>query len=307
MITNQPNLFLIGGMRCGSTALHLLLNQHDQINMSTIKEPYFYVAELHRHRLSANFSKEQEQNLNNYVNKGKFRTRDKYNTLFDYTKNYKYYGEASHYIYHPDTANCIKKESPNSKIIISVRNPIDRLYSEYLYHCRINKIKSLDYSQYVNVNIDLFINNKRSKLYKGFYNDSILHWIKIFGKDNVKVVVYEEFKDNQQKVLSEIYEWLNLPYSKINNLTPQKTGKIRFEKLFYFINSSTFIKSSLKIIFSKNNRIKIRSFFYDILIRKKKKSDISISDKIKLLDIYRDDIFALEKLLKKDMSFWLEM
>ena len=43
------------------------------------------------------------------------------------------------------------------------------------------------------------------------------------------------------------------------------------------------------------------------LFEKRKNQDISISDKKKLLDIYRDDIFALEKLLKKDMSFWLEM
>ena len=32
-----PNLFLIGGMRCGSTSLHLLFDQHDQINMSSVK------------------------------------------------------------------------------------------------------------------------------------------------------------------------------------------------------------------------------------------------------------------------------
>lgn len=302
-----PNLFLIGGMRCGSTSLHLLFDQHDQINMSSVKEPRFYLAELKKQKLLENYTEDLKADLNNFISSGDYRTRSKHNTLFDKARYYKYRGESSHYVYSPEVADIIKKESPNSKIIISVRNSIDRLYSEYLYRCRINKIKSLDFSQYVKVNTDLFINNKRSRLYKGFYNDSILHWIKIFGKDNVKVVVYEEFKDNQQKVLNEIYDWLNLPFSKINNWTPQKTGKIRFEKLFYFINSSTFIKSSLKIIFSKNNRIKIRSFFYDILIRKKKKSDISISDKKKLLDIYRDDIFALEKLLKKDMSFWLEM
>jgi hypothetical protein len=59
-----PNLFLIGGMRCGSTALHLLLDQHDDINMSLVKEPCFFNAELKRQKLSNNYSKELEEDLN---------------------------------------------------------------------------------------------------------------------------------------------------------------------------------------------------------------------------------------------------
>ena len=47
----KPNLFLIGGMRCGSTALHLLLDQNDQINMSSIKEPKFYLDEFKKQKL----------------------------------------------------------------------------------------------------------------------------------------------------------------------------------------------------------------------------------------------------------------
>jgi hypothetical protein len=302
-----PNLFLIGGMRCGSTALHLLLEQHDEINMSSRKEPYYFNAELKRQKLYNKYCKELEEDLNSYVKKGKYRTTDKYISLFDNSRNYKYRGESSHYIYSPDTATIIKKKSPQSKIIISVRNPIDRMYSEYLYHSRIEGQSKLDFGSYVNDNLKLFKLGMPTRLTKGLYNDSIFHWIKIFGEDNVKIIIYEEFEKDQQKVLSEIYNWLNLLPSKINNLTPQKTGKIRFVKLFYFINSSTFIKSSLKIVLSKKNRIKFRSFFYSILIRKKKKSDISISVKKQLLDLYRDDIFALGKLLKKDMSFWLEI
>ena len=43
------------------------------------------------------------------------------------------------------------------------------------------------------------------------------------------------------------------------------------------------------------------------LFEKRKNQTFQFQIRKKLLDIYRDDIFALEKLLKKDMSFWLEM
>lgn len=300
-----PNLFLIGGMRCGSTALHLLLDQHDDINMSSKKEPYYFNAELKRQELSNNYNRALEEDLNNYVKKGKYRTADKYFSLFDNSRNYKYRGESSHYMYSPDTATIIKKVSPQSKIIISVRNPIDRMYSEYLYHSRIEGQSALDFGSYVNDSLQLFKSGIPTRLTKGLYHDSILHWIKIFGEDNVKIIVYEEFKNDQQKVVSEIYNWLNLIPSKINNLTPQKTGKIRFKKLFFFINSSVFIKSFLKLIFSKSSRVKIRSFFYFLFLQKKKKSDISNLTKKLLVDFYEEDFFKLKKLLNKDLSFWL--
>ena len=184
-----PNLFLIGGMRCGSTALHLLLDQHDDINMSLSKEPCYFNAELKRQKLYSKYSKELEEDLNSYVKKGKYRTIDKYISLFDNSRNYKYRGESSHYIYSPDTASIIKKESSQSKIIISVRNPIDRMYSEYLYHSRIEKQMTLDFDSYVNENLMLFKLGIPTKLTKGFYNDSIIHWIKIFGEDNGKYIV----------------------------------------------------------------------------------------------------------------------
>jgi len=58
-LARTPNLFLIGGMRCGSTTLNLLLDQHPDIFMSGVKEPLYYVVESLR-RLEAPTAEEQE-------------------------------------------------------------------------------------------------------------------------------------------------------------------------------------------------------------------------------------------------------
>lgn len=310
MITIQPNLFLIGGKRCGSTALHLLLDQHDDINMSLKKEPYYFNAELKRQELSYHYSVELEKDLDSFVGKGKYRTVDKYNELFDNSRNYKYRGESSHYIYSPKTAMIIKKVSPRSKIIISVRNPIDRLYSEFCLYERRKEPISHNFDSYVVKILREYKENKEHKedkfnlLLKGLYFDSLSHWIDIFGEDNVKIIVYEEFKNDEQKVLSGVYDWLNLPDSIIRNVKPQKTGKIRFKKLFYIMNSSGFIKKILKYSFSKNMRLKIRSIFYDLFIKNKEEnSEISKRTRKLLVEFYDEDKVKLEKLLKKRI-FW---
>lgn len=307
MKKNYPNLFLIGGMRCGTTALHLLLDQHDDVNMSLIKEPCFFNAEMKRQKLSNNYSEELEEELNSYVKGGKYRTVNKYISLFDYSRNYKYRGESSHYIYSKDTATIIKKESPQSKIIISVRNPIERLYSEFCLYERRQDSLSNNFDSYVHKIIEKEKENKPTKLRKSLYFNPLSHWIEIFGEDNIKIIVYEEFKNNQQKVLSEIYDWLNLSDSRITNIKTQKTGKIRFKKLFFWINSSGLIRN-LKYILSKNTKIKLRNIFYQIFIKNKHvNSEISKTTRIILINFFKEDIFRLEKLLKKDLSFWLRI
>ena len=299
-----PNLFLIGGMRCGSTALHLLLDQHDQINMSSVKEPRFYLAELKKQKLLQNYTEDLKADLNKFISSGDHRTISKYNILFDKTRKYKYRGESSHYIYSPEVADIIKKESPNSKIIISIRNPISRLYSEFCFNERRNNSLSTNFDSFVSESFKMHKENKPTKLNKGLYFESICKYIKTFGAENVKIIVYEEFKEDQQKVLSNIFDWLNLTDLRITNLRPQKTGKIRFKNIFFFINSSGFIKNSLKYIFSKNTRVKIRIIFYDIFIKNKQEySEISTITRNALVDFYKEDVIKLERLLKKRLYF----
>jgi hypothetical protein len=129
-----PNLFCIGGMRCGSTTLHELLGQHPQIKMARIKEPRFFESEVLKSRIDG--SEESYLEYMNFINSGKFRTRHRYKTLFERENGKLFYGESSHYLYHPETADIIKAESPRAKIIISIRNPITRLLSNYNFDSR---------------------------------------------------------------------------------------------------------------------------------------------------------------------------
>jgi hypothetical protein len=179
------------------------------------------------------------------------------------------------------------------------------LYSEHLLNYRRGKIDSFDFDEIVKSNFVLYNSNKPSSLNKGLYYDSICYWVKIFGKENVKVVFFDEFKKNQQEMMSSIFNWLCLSDTKINNLKPQKTGDIRFKKTFYFINNLNFINIILKFLFKKKNRVKIRSFIHNFFIRKRKKNDISDQTLLKLMNFYKQDIRNLENLLNRDLSKWI--
>ena len=42
MNKNNPNLFIIGASKCGTTSLWYMLNNHPGVFMSTPKEPWFF-------------------------------------------------------------------------------------------------------------------------------------------------------------------------------------------------------------------------------------------------------------------------
>ncbi|WP_430450408.1 sulfotransferase [Rhodophyticola sp.] len=113
-------------MRCGSTSLYLLLQQHPEIFMSPIKEPMFWAAEnLRRHGRDAGT-----------VLSGKYITQEAYLGLFADAQQESWRGEASHYLYHGDVAGLLHEEVPDARLIVSLRNPSDRIFSEYLLRVR---------------------------------------------------------------------------------------------------------------------------------------------------------------------------
>lgn len=119
-----PNLFVVGAMRSGTTALHEALNEHPQIFMSGYKEPAFFadpaqLATDSRIVAEAGYAGDEER----------------YRALFAGAGDVQYLGESStHYTKAPritGVAERISTYSPDARIIYLVRNPVHRALSHY--------------------------------------------------------------------------------------------------------------------------------------------------------------------------------
>ena len=109
-----PTFFIVGAPKSGTTLLYNYLKQHPKVFLPSRKEPHFFSQSYHNFRLAPPVS-----------------TKDAYLEIFKNTENFKAIGEAStNYLSDPETAYLIKNQLPNSKIIISIRNPIDRSFSK---------------------------------------------------------------------------------------------------------------------------------------------------------------------------------
>ena len=118
----KVNTFIVGAPKTGTTSLYYYLNQHTNVCMSSIKEPNFFSAK----EVNSLFYKSQ---IVDDINE--------YHKLFSQNKK-QIIGEASvSYLFFDEVPNRIYKYNPKAKIIILLRNPIERALSHYLMDFRL--------------------------------------------------------------------------------------------------------------------------------------------------------------------------
>ena len=195
-----PNLFIVGAVKSGTTSLYAYLRQHPDIFFPEMKEPHFFAqpapAREQRHLIT--FIGEQAEYLQLYERSGDRRWR----------------GDASpSYLWSASAAARIAKVSPDARIIIILRDPIERAYAQYL----------MDYSEGA-IDRPFFEALRRdwerldkgwgvSQLYVelGLYTAQIQRYRTLFGGHRVLVLLLEDLKKDARGVLTRIARFLDVP------------------------------------------------------------------------------------------------
>lgn len=121
-----PNFFLVGVSKAGTTSLYNHLKDVPEIFMSPRKESHYFSRKI----LPINHSERP------------IRNKKKYLKLFKNVSQEPIIGDASAtHLSDPDAPKLIHEISPHAKILISLRDPVDRAYSAYLMHWTSGSIK----------------------------------------------------------------------------------------------------------------------------------------------------------------------
>ena len=287
----KVDFFIVGAPKAGTTSLYHYLNEHPQVEMSSQKEPDY-------------FSDKAINEQGMYYGKNRVNTLDKYESLFVQKENI-VYGEGSvSYLFYDNVAEDIKKYNPNAKIIIMLRNPIERAFSHYLMDYRLGLISDsfenilakkskhknahLFYQQYIEV----------SK-----YAKQIQRYLDFFEKDNILVIDYEDFKKNVSKTVDQVYSFLNISAEFAADInTKHNTFTMPKNKVIRFIYSFVFLRKILTFLFPiylvKNIRV--------LLFKADKKPELLKETRSQLRIIFNDDIKKLEEVLGKNYSKWIK-
>ncbi len=290
-----PNFLIVGAAKCGTTSLYNYLKEHPDIYMSPVKEVNFFSSKY--------IPTQHEREL----------TIEDYESYFAGAKNKKCVGECSpSYMYTPTVARDIKDTLPKCKIIIIIRNPIDRLHSHFIY------------SKYMGFNSGALINflheaearnsnawfSKTSMIQAGMYYKQIKEYMCVFGGGNICIVAFDSLKDEPVTVMKKIFLFLDVDNSfqpKVNQ--KYNVGRESIVPIFsQLLGTPNAFKHYTKYLVPKKYRNVVKEYLYKtiLLINARPVTEkLKAEDRRYLLSIYREDILKLEKLLGIDLSTWL--
>ena len=284
----SPNFFIVGGSKCGTTNISYYLNLHPKIFFSELNEPYYF----------CKWDVPEKYNRNSMITNMK-----KYLDLFKNVKNEIIVGEASSpYLTCPHAALEIKKAFPNSKILISIRNPIERSHSAYFSY-QFMKPNEQNFMEMIKTHEKL-ISEKifyiDSILESGFYTKNIKRYQEIFGKENVKIIIFEDYIKNTVQNINSIFKFLGIN-DKID-LNEQSKGSYRVPKNFLaksLLNNKNFRKVST-ILIPTVMRQKLGDKYF---LKQVKKPQMLENERNYLRELYNDEVNELEKFLGKKLPW----
>jgi hypothetical protein len=311
---HSPNFFIVGAPKAGTTSLYYYLDQHPEIFMSPLKEPSYFSSEVR----SENFepalqpqARRDEQSTRQYLAgpldqkrfSGIVRDWNDYLRLFASSNGHKAIGEASVcYLWSETAATAIASRLPNARIVIVLRDPSDRAFSQYLHNIS-DGLVSHSFRSHVYASLQ-----RKEKTFGvlypllevGLYTAQVQRYLDTFPRGQIGIWLYEDTK--RPTFLPDVLRFLQVdPTITLDTSTrhlepqlPRLTGM-----------SQTLRRRGLWTTLKHLTPTPLKPIARTLAYRKTGSVKISAEDRAFLIDYYKEDIVKLANLLNRDLSPWL--
>ena len=223
-----PDFVIIGAQKSGTTSLYDFVIKHPAIASASTKEVEYF-SMWHKHGdlwYRSNFP----TSLLRYY-------------FYKKTKQKLLSGEASpNYLFYPTVPSRMKAILPDIKLIVILRNPVDRAYSHYNHKVRQNN-EMLSFEKAIELeeercagekerlikDPDFVPNHYRhhSYLARGVYADQLENWFRHYSKKQFLILTTEDFSKNLQRTLDQIFDFLDVTPFQVENLKNLNVGNYK--------------------------------------------------------------------------------
>ena len=197
-----PDFFLVGAPRCGTTSMYTYLKQHPEIYLSVLKEPHFFSTDL-----TAPPQAVVDEPL--------------YRGLFAGAEEEKRLGEGSvWYLESRDAPAAIRAFSPTARILMMLRNPVDMMASLHALYTRTGNEDIADVEEAIAAQEERLRGERipeaayfpEGLIYtrSSTYVEKVRRYFDVFGRDRVRVVLFDDFTSEPARVYRETLEFLDV-------------------------------------------------------------------------------------------------
>ena len=176
-MSRLPNFLYIGPDKAGSTWLHQVLLKHPDVYLSPAKDLYFF---------------------DRYYDRG----LAWYASQFRDARNERIVGEVCQdYLFHPEAAARIRATLGEVKVMVSLRDPVERAWSSYLYMRKHG------------IGPDTFGEALRSRpelLEHGRYATGLDRFLERLPREDVHVALFDDLAGDPQGFLDDVTDFLGV-------------------------------------------------------------------------------------------------
>ncbi len=305
----KPNFFIVGAPKCGTTSLHEYLQHHPDVYMPYYKEPHFFGTDLHGSRFR------------------QFRSQPaKYLKLFRDARGASRIGESSPwYLVSERAAAEIHSYAPDARIIIMLRNPVDMMYSMWSQFRYSGNEQIASFEEALAAEADRRAGRRIRRAahcitglqYRRMtrFSEQAQRYFEQFGRDQVMVIIFDDFREDTAAVYSNVLDFLGLERSvkiPFGARNPNKTT--RFAPLQKLIISSGFslmlLKDRLTFLATTSPllpyayRTRAVEGVIAAYTRYERRSPLTRETRRRLADEARPEIDKLSALLDRDLTHW---
>jgi len=265
----KPDFVGVGEQRCATTWLSECLRFHPEIFLSTPKEIHYF---------SAYWDKGLDWYLDHFRNAGIGQLKGEF---------------SSTYLRTPESAERIKETLGDVKIIISIRNPVERFLSHYKFYLRMGELDA-DFRMLNMRNFKKAAERFPEFLENGLYYRNIQRFLEFFDRDQIHIIVKEDIDSDPAQELSRLYGFLSVD----PNFLPPIAGKKVSPGI---VPRIAFLERARSVIVGKINSISPRMVvlgrktrvaeLYRRLNASREGSGFAVEDNVALwlADYYRED------------------
>lgn len=278
-----PSFVVAGTQKAATTWLYECLNEHKEVHVPTIKELHYF-CDL------------------KYCPKSRHaKGLDWYLSQFEAGAPCTARGEFSiDYMFYPEIAEKLHEINPKMKILFILRDPVDRAYSAYWMHRR-NHVDYPPFSDFVRRDNDL--------IERGFYYDQIQEFRKFFADNQMLTLVYEDIAKDPYAFTSQVFDFLGVdssfrPKSALQVIAETKQFNPYLRVIVYRYAArilrfppALWMWRMVKRVTGLKRRPSRAGF-------EPKYSKISEADRVRLIEMFKDENEKLFELIGRRISEW---
>ncbi|WP_022683573.1 sulfotransferase family protein [Sphingobium bisphenolivorans] len=272
MTDRKPRFIVIGAVKGATTWIAHQLRSHPQLWLPR-GEPHF-------------FSSEYERGAQWYA------------SLFDPAPEGRMLGEKSaDYLAHPHAAARMAAMLPDARLIVQLRDPVQRAYSDYCMLYRRGTVSGdpHKYLQGGEAGQSRFLSG-------GLYGAHLSRFLRYFAREQIQVILYESLRHSPEQVIAEVCTHIGVPV----HIAPDKAASRRNDSKAPLLplplrRALQPVRPMLDPLRSNPLMAKLR----DMMAAPVRYPPLTEELQQALRRFYRDDIVLLQDLLEKDLSHWL--